>query len=171
MAFINGHRILRAGYRAPGLAKRKLNLSNRLCYFKFTILVNNLSPLEAGLRILPFEVAFLAVGPLSGKLADKYNQTQFILTGLVMSTMKLALSPPPANQPLMRYSACTYDLITRIIGAATSSGISSADKALFLASLSNDYLAFAVIRSIAIMPAMIGANLKITKSSEPATAG
>jgi EmrB/QacA subfamily drug resistance transporter len=54
-------------------------------------LVNGLSPLQAGLRILPFEIAFLAVGPLSGKLADRYGQSQFILTGLVLSTVALAL--------------------------------------------------------------------------------
>jgi MFS family permease len=54
-------------------------------------LVDNLSPLQAGLRILPFEIAFLAVGPLSGRLADKYGQTQFILTGLTISTVALFL--------------------------------------------------------------------------------
>jgi MFS family permease len=43
-------------------------------------LVENLSPLEAGLRIIPFEIAFLAVGPLSGRLADKYGQAQFTLS-------------------------------------------------------------------------------------------
>ena len=32
-------------------------------------LVNNLSPLEAGLRILPFEIAFLAVGPLKRQIS------------------------------------------------------------------------------------------------------
>ncbi len=32
-------------------------------------LVDHLSPLQAGLRILPFEIAFLAVGPLSGKIS------------------------------------------------------------------------------------------------------
>ncbi len=54
-------------------------------------LVDNLSPLQAGLRILPFELAFLAVGPISGKLADKYGQTQFILVGLSLSTVALFL--------------------------------------------------------------------------------
>jgi EmrB/QacA subfamily drug resistance transporter len=54
-------------------------------------LVDNFSPLQAGLRILPFEFAFLAVGPLSGRLADKYGQTQFTLTGLSLSTVSLFL--------------------------------------------------------------------------------
>ena len=54
-------------------------------------LVENLSPLQAGLRILPFEIAFLAVGPLSGKLADKYGQSQFTIIGLILSSIALFL--------------------------------------------------------------------------------
>ncbi len=54
-------------------------------------LVENLSPLQAGLRILPFEIAFLAVGPLSGRLADKYGQSQFTITGLVLTSIALFL--------------------------------------------------------------------------------
>jgi MFS family permease len=53
--------------------------------------VENLSPLQAGLRILPFEIAFLAVGPLSGRLADKYRQSQFTITGLILSSIALFL--------------------------------------------------------------------------------
>ena len=40
---------------------------------------------------MPFEIAFLAVGPLSGRLADKYGQIQFILAGLSLSTVALFL--------------------------------------------------------------------------------
>jgi EmrB/QacA subfamily drug resistance transporter len=54
-------------------------------------LVLNMSPLEAGIRILPFEIAFLAVGPLSGRLSDKYNRAAFILSGLTLSTIALFL--------------------------------------------------------------------------------
>jgi EmrB/QacA subfamily drug resistance transporter len=54
-------------------------------------LVENLSPLQAGLRILPFEIAFLAVGPLSGRLADKYGQSQFTITGLILCSIALFL--------------------------------------------------------------------------------
>jgi len=54
-------------------------------------LVENLSPLQAALRILPFEIAFLAVGPLSGRLADKYGQSQFAITGLILSSIALFL--------------------------------------------------------------------------------
>ena len=68
-------------------------------------IVDNLNPLEAGLRILPFEIAFLAVGPVSDKLADKYGQTQFILSGLVVSTVALFLfSTTGQGTPLLTLS-------------------------------------------------------------------
>ena len=60
-------------------------------------LVNHLSPLQAGLRILPFEIAFLAVGPLSGRLADKYGQSQFTITGLVLCSVALFLFSTTAS--------------------------------------------------------------------------
>jgi MFS family permease len=47
--------------------------------------------LEAGIRILPFEIAFLAVGPLSGRLSDRFNRMPFILSGLTLSTIALFL--------------------------------------------------------------------------------
>jgi len=49
------------------------------------------TPLDAGLRILPFELAFLALGPLSGTLADRYRPAPFIITGLSLSTVSLFL--------------------------------------------------------------------------------
>jgi hypothetical protein len=54
-------------------------------------LVLEMSPLEAGVRILPFEIAFLAVGPLSGRLSDRFNRMPFILSGLSLSTIALFL--------------------------------------------------------------------------------
>ena len=49
------------------------------------------TPLQAGLRILPFEFAFLAVGPLSGRLSDKYGYIRFTILGLVLSSAGLFL--------------------------------------------------------------------------------
>ena len=49
------------------------------------------SPLQAGIRILPFEVAFLAVGPLSGTLSDRFGHSKFTLSGLVLGTIGLFL--------------------------------------------------------------------------------
>jgi EmrB/QacA subfamily drug resistance transporter len=188
-------------------------------------LVDNLSPLEAGLRILPFEVAFLAVGPLSGKLADKYGQTQFTLSGLALTTMALFLfsttgqgtpylilsvymvllgvgtglfvapnlravmSSVPTERHgigsalftlflnigltvslnltvvLMSLTA-PYDLITQIISAANPTSISAAGRSLFVYSLKNTYFAFAIINSIAIIPALIGGRIKRTDNSD-----
>jgi EmrB/QacA subfamily drug resistance transporter len=54
-------------------------------------LVLDMTPLEAGIRILPFEIAFLAVGPLSGRLSDRFNRMPFILSGLTLSTVALFL--------------------------------------------------------------------------------
>jgi EmrB/QacA subfamily drug resistance transporter len=54
-------------------------------------LVLNMNPLEAGLRILPFEIAFLAFGPLSGRLSDRFSRMPFILSGLTLSTIALFL--------------------------------------------------------------------------------
>ena len=68
-------------------------------------LVDNLTPLQAGLRILPFEFAFLAVGPLSGKLADTYGQSQFTLSGLVTTSIGLFLfSTTSASTPYFTLS-------------------------------------------------------------------
>jgi EmrB/QacA subfamily drug resistance transporter len=68
-------------------------------------LVEHLSPLQAGLRILPFEIAFLAVGPLSGRLADKYGQFQFTVIGLILGSIALFLfSTTNATTPYLTLS-------------------------------------------------------------------
>jgi EmrB/QacA subfamily drug resistance transporter len=54
-------------------------------------LVLGLSPFDAGIRILPIDIAFLLVGPLSGKLSDKYGHTLFTTTGLALSSSALFL--------------------------------------------------------------------------------
>jgi EmrB/QacA subfamily drug resistance transporter len=54
-------------------------------------LVLDMTPFEAGIRILPFELAFFAVGPLSGRLSDRFNRVPFILSGLILSTIALFL--------------------------------------------------------------------------------
>jgi hypothetical protein len=59
-----------------------------------------------------------------------------------------------------------YDLITQIISAANPTSISTAERALFVASLKNTYFAFAVINSIAIIPALIGGRIKKTEKSD-----
>ncbi|MCX6648621.1 MAG: MFS transporter [Candidatus Bathyarchaeota archaeon] len=54
-------------------------------------LVLGLSPFDAGIRILPIDLAFLLVGPLSGRLSDKYGHMPFTTTGLALSSTSLFL--------------------------------------------------------------------------------
>jgi EmrB/QacA subfamily drug resistance transporter len=44
---------------------------------------------EAGLLLLPFSVAFVLIGPLSGTLSDRYGPRRFAPTGLVLSAIAL----------------------------------------------------------------------------------
>jgi MFS family permease len=184
-------------------------------------LVENLSPLQAGLRILPFEIAFLAIGPLSGRLADKYGQSQFTITGLFLSSIALflfsttgATTTPSllsvymvllgvgtglfvapnlravmSSVPTERHGigsalftlflniglivslnfavlivsfAAPYDLITKILVAVNPQTINVSETALFLASLKNTYLAFAIVNTLALITAAIGAESKKT---------
>lgn len=193
-------------------------------------LINNESPLEAGLRILPFEIAFLAVGPLSGRLADKYGQSQFTLSGLALSTIALFLfsttnaatpyivlsiymillgvgiglfvapnlravmsSVPPERHGigsalftlflnvgltvslnfavLIMSLTAPYDLITQIISAVSPQAIPAASKALFVASLKNTYVVFAIVNALAIIPAALGARVKKSVGIKPMAEG
>ena len=54
-------------------------------------LVLRFSSLEAGIRILPFDIAFLIFGPLSGRLSDKIGHMPFTTAGLVVSSAALYL--------------------------------------------------------------------------------
>lgn len=55
-------------------------------------LVEGYSPFQAGVAILPFDVAFLIVGPISGRLSDKYGTRLFATAGLVVMSLALLLS-------------------------------------------------------------------------------
>ncbi len=57
-------------------------------YFQIGI---GLSPLQAGILILPFEFAFLATGPMCGRLSDRYGQTPFTIVGLIVQSFALFL--------------------------------------------------------------------------------
>lgn len=54
-------------------------------------LVLGLSPLAAGLVIIPMDIATLAAGPLSGRLSDKYGHLPFTTTGLAVTSLALYL--------------------------------------------------------------------------------
>ncbi len=55
-------------------------------------LVMGLSVFEAGIRLIPFEVAFLAVGTISGKLSDRFGCLPFTTSGLALMSVSLFLS-------------------------------------------------------------------------------
>ncbi|MFI5421872.1 MAG: MFS transporter, partial [Nitrososphaerales archaeon] len=50
-----------------------------------------MDPLHAGISILPFEFAFLASGPISGRLSDKYGKVPFTVSGLAIQSVSLFL--------------------------------------------------------------------------------
>jgi EmrB/QacA subfamily drug resistance transporter len=54
-------------------------------------LVRGLSPLDAGITMLPFDAAFLLVGPLSGRLSDRFGTMPFTTGGLATISASLYL--------------------------------------------------------------------------------
>jgi MFS family permease len=54
-------------------------------------LVLNMTPLDAGIRIIPFDIAFLGFGPLSGRLSDKFGHLPFTTSGLALTSVALLL--------------------------------------------------------------------------------
>jgi len=50
-----------------------------------------MGPFQAGILILPFEIAFLLTGPLSGRLSDKFGQIRFTISGLAIQSFALLL--------------------------------------------------------------------------------
>jgi MFS family permease len=54
-------------------------------------LILDMSPLEAGVGIIPFDIAFLIFGPLSGRLSDKLGHLPFTTSGLVIASVALYL--------------------------------------------------------------------------------
>jgi EmrB/QacA subfamily drug resistance transporter len=58
----------------------------------FMQLVLGYSALQAGVAILPFDAAFLLVGPLSGRYSDKFGTRPFTTAGLGVITLALLLT-------------------------------------------------------------------------------
>ncbi|HKM76491.1 MAG TPA: MFS transporter [Candidatus Bathyarchaeia archaeon] len=54
-------------------------------------LILDMSPLDAGIRIIPFDIAFLVAGPLSGRFSDRYGHLPFTTTGLILTSLSLFL--------------------------------------------------------------------------------
>jgi MFS family permease len=48
------------------------------------------SPLQTGIRLLPWTAAAMVVSPIAGKLADRYGNRPFMAAGLVLQALGLA---------------------------------------------------------------------------------
>ncbi len=78
-------------------------------------LVQGLSAFDAGIRLIPFEVAFLIFGPISGRYSDRIGQRPFVISGLAVSSLSLfLLSTTGVNTP---YSSLVVYM--SILGAGT----------------------------------------------------
>jgi len=92
-------------------------------------LVLGLSPLEAGIRIIPFDIAFLVFGPLSGKLSDRFGHLPFTTTGIVLSSFSLFLfSTVEASTPYLNIAVymMLFGAAIGIFGSPNMSSIMSA---------------------------------------------
>jgi len=66
-------------------------------YFQGALL---LDALTAGILLIPFSLAFVSIGPLSGYLSDKYGPRGFATVGLIVSTVAMLwFAALPANVP------------------------------------------------------------------------
>ncbi|HXX72446.1 MAG TPA: MFS transporter, partial [Candidatus Acidoferrales bacterium] len=52
-------------------------------------LILDMSPLDAGIAIIPFDIAFLLVGPISGRLSDRFGHLPFTTCGLGLASVAL----------------------------------------------------------------------------------
>lgn len=88
-------RLLRIREFAGGISAQILNAiafgAFLLLISLYLQLVQGESPLEAGISVIPFDLAFLLVGPLSGRLSDKYGVLPFTTAGLSIVSFGLFL--------------------------------------------------------------------------------
>ncbi|MGB9756414.1 MAG: MFS transporter [Candidatus Bathyarchaeales archaeon] len=93
-------------------------------------IVKDFNIFDAGVRLIPFEIAFLIVGPISGKLSDKFGQRKFMISGLTLTSLSLLLlSTIDVNTP---YS---YVVVYMIILGAGIGMFSSPNMSLIMGSV------------------------------------
>lgn len=82
-------------------------------YFQLEL---GLSPLDAGLRLIPLDLTTVLMAPLSGRLSDRYGQVRFIVLGLILTSgTTYLLSTVQASTPYI------YSLIYMVmLGMGTS---------------------------------------------------
>jgi EmrB/QacA subfamily drug resistance transporter len=70
-------------------------------------LVQGLTPLQAGIEIIPFDLTMLFIAPLSGRLSDRYGTRPFATAGLAVISITLlamsTLSPSTPSSVLIGY--------------------------------------------------------------------
>jgi EmrB/QacA subfamily drug resistance transporter len=122
-------------------------------------LVQGMSPFDAGISILPFELFFLLFGPLSGRYSDKYGALPFATTGLAVTSVSLLLlsttTPSTPYLDLVAYMGLmgagtglfSSPNISSIMGSvpANRRGIASAFRATFF------NLGFTISLNVAIL--------------------
>jgi EmrB/QacA subfamily drug resistance transporter len=89
-------------------------------------LVVGLSPFDAGIRLIPFELASLAFGALSGKLSDRYGPFLFTTSGLAVTSLSLYLfSTVDASTPYLTVLAymMIFGVGTGLFGSPNMSSI------------------------------------------------
>ncbi|MCJ7425181.1 MFS transporter, partial [Candidatus Bathyarchaeota archaeon] len=68
-------------------------------------LVLDLSPFDAGIRIIPIDISFLILGPISGRLSDKFGHLPFTTSGLALTSLSLyLLSTADAFTPYLDFA-------------------------------------------------------------------
>jgi MFS family permease len=83
-------------------------------------LVLGYSPLQAGLRIVPWAVTYMAVAPLSARMVERWGQRRVVSAGfgiVAVGMALLGLSQPHSNYPL---------LVLAFVVGATGMGMTTA---------------------------------------------
>jgi EmrB/QacA subfamily drug resistance transporter len=89
-------------------------------------LIVGLSAFDAGIRIIPFELVFLAVGALSGRLSDRFGPLPFTTGGLALTSFSLFLfSTVDASTPYLQMAVylMVFGVGTGIFGSPNMSSI------------------------------------------------
>ncbi len=66
---------------------------------------------RAGILMLPYSLAFVAAGPLSGYLSDRYGPTRFVTAGLIVGSVGLALLAVFSSTPSPAYSHLVVGMV------------------------------------------------------------
>jgi MFS family permease len=88
-------------------------------------LVLGYSPLDAGIRMIPFDIAFLIFGPLSGKLSDRIGHLPFTTSGIALTSISLYLFSTVDTSTPYSLLVCYMALFGAGIGIFASPNMSS----------------------------------------------